>query len=53
MLNLKEIITGIALDVLVQVMVTQFVVMVHVMVMKLMKHVQMIVMHLVNVMQVM
>jgi hypothetical protein len=42
---------GIALDVAVLVMVTQFVVMVHVMVMKLMKHAQMIVMHLVNVMQ--
>jgi len=43
---------GIALDVAVQAMVTQFAEMVYVMVMKLMKHVQMIVMHLVNVMLV-
>ena len=52
MLILKPIIAGIALDVTVHLMVSQFVVTDIVMVMKPMKHVQMIVMHLANVMRV-
>jgi len=51
-LHFKVLMAGIVLDVIVQVMLTQFVVMVHVMVMNTIKHAHQIAMHLVNVMLV-